>query len=114
MERQTKTFVVFEGDEYGPGGWPPNNAAEFMAWFGDKLAGVPAESMPSTTIGFNTCKSYDSTYITLTIEYSRPETNEELAARHKNNAIVGERRRNEELRTLAALLTKYPQPEIPR
>jgi len=98
---------IFDKEEYD-GDWFPEKASEFMAWFNEKLEQIPAEHRDAARIEIGSIASYeDSHYVTLEISYSRPDTEEEIAANELHMAYQAERRRKSEMQLLADLKSKY-------
>lgn len=92
------------------GEWPPEGAAEFMAWFQKRLDDVPPEHRATARIELDSAIRYDSSYVTIEFSYTRMETGQEEAEREQQAAAQAERRRAQELRTLAELQAKYGKP----
>jgi hypothetical protein len=104
-KRISKTVEQYDGD------WPPESAAECIAWFQAKLASVPEEFRVTARIELDSTRSYDSSYATIEFSYTRMETDEEEAERGRQAAEQAERRRTQELRTLTELQAKYGSPK---
>lgn len=100
----SKTVNQYDGD------WPPDDAAGALAWFQAKLADVPLEFRSTARIEIDSEESYGSSKATIEISYTRQETDEEEAQREQQAAALAERRRADELRTLASLQAKYGKP----
>lgn len=107
--KQKKTISVtvkqYDGD------WPPTDAVGALAWLQAKLDDIPAEFHGGAKIEFDSAIRYDSNYATIEFSYVRPETDEEEAQRERQVAAYVVRRRDDELRTLAALQAKYGAPK---
>lgn len=100
-KRISKTLEQYEG------GWPPTDAPGFFAWVKAKLNDVPEAFRSTVRIELDSRGRYESTYATIEFSYVRPETDEEEAQREQQSATQAERRRAQELRTLAELQAKY-------
>lgn len=108
-EPKLVTIVVYHGEKYSDGfphyEW---SALEVLNWFSEKVAQIPAEHMASSRIYFDSESGYEeSHYPTISITYSRPETDEEIAKRLRE---VEKEARNLELREremLVKLQQKY-------
>ena len=96
-------------DQYN-GAWPPEDAAGALAWFQAKLTDVPPEFRGTARIEIGSEESDGSSKATIEVSYTRPETDDEEVEREGQIAARAESRRAEELRTLAALQTKYGKP----
>ena len=73
--------TVFERERYD-GEWPPEDEAGFLAWFTDKFSEVPKEFRGSLTVRIDSHSGYSGSHNPgIEIEYTRPETDEELAKR---------------------------------
>jgi hypothetical protein len=96
-----KTVEQYDGER------PPNDAAGFMEWFQKRLDDVPPEYRASAHIELDSLMRYNSSYATIEFSYTRMETDEEEAEREQQAAAQAERRRAQDLRTLADLQAKY-------
>ena len=103
-KRISKTIEQYDGD------WPPTDAPGFFAWLQAKLDDVPEAYRSTFRIEVDSTSRYDSTYATIEFGYVRPETDQEEAEREGQVAAQQERRRAQELRTLAELQKKYGRP----
>jgi len=97
----SKTIEQYDGE------WPPEDAAGFMAWFQKRLDDVPPEFRSTARIEIDSTDSYGSSKATIEFSYTRMETDEEEAEREQRAANEADRRRTQELRTLAELQAKY-------
>ena len=86
---------------------PPGNLVEYIAWLQAKLNEIPEEFRPAARTDIYGSDSYGSGVLCYTIEYDRPETNEEEAARENADRVKADAVRQRELATLAALRAKY-------
>jgi hypothetical protein len=100
-KRISKYIEKYSGD------WPPEDAAGFVAWFQRKLDDIPPESRAKARIEIDSEENYGSSKATIEFSYARMETDEEEAEREQQAAAQAERRRAQELRTLAELQAKY-------
>jgi len=80
-QRQTITVSLFSKEQYDSE-WIPEKLSDAIAWLNGFLEQVPPEWRNSATIGVGSVGSYeDSHYAQIGIDYERPETDEEWAAR---------------------------------
>ena len=99
---------IFNKEQYDSDDWPPENAAEFVSWFNEKLSNVPDEFSHLAIVDLEAIPSYEnSAYASIQIYYYRPETEKEIydreiTERNKQNMI-----KQKELRQLAELQKKY-------
>jgi hypothetical protein len=96
----SKTVEQYDGD------WPPNDPQGFIDWFQKRINDFPEESK-SAIIELSTTSCGDSSYATITFTYDRLETDEEEAEREAAYALNVQRRKEQDLRTLAELKKKY-------
>lgn len=106
MKKQTRV-TVFDKEQYD-GEWPPEDAAECVAWFADKLEAIPPEHRATAKIEIDSAGGYEgSHYGHIAIYYYRLETDDEMADREADERRRQERQTAQELQTLAALQAKY-------
>lgn len=86
---------------------PPKNLAEYIGWLQAKLEEIPEEFRASARTEIYGDSSYGGGVLCYTIEYDRPETDEEEAARENADRVKAEAVRQRELATLEALRAKY-------
>lgn len=73
-------ITVFSAQRYD-GDWLPEKLDDAIAWLREKLGEIPAEYQDSAEIEIDSVGSYeDSHYASITIQYDRPSTPEEIAA----------------------------------
>ena len=71
------TVTVFDKEQYD-GEWPPENAAECLAWFAEKIDGIPEEFRDTAKVEISSASGYEgSSYGHIEISYTRQETDEE-------------------------------------
>ncbi len=105
--RKQKRVVVFDEEQYD-GEWPPISATECVAWFTKKIETIPSEHRATATIEIDSVDSYeDTSYARIVISYDRPETDDEMMIREKEELRCREEQEARELRTLAGLKAKY-------
>lgn len=75
------TVVVIDITKHSGHGWVPEKLEDAVQFFSDMLGLVPKEYRHSATLELDSSTSYDCDYPTIRIEYQRPETKEETAAR---------------------------------
>lgn len=88
--------------------WPSKKASQFIEWISERLAEIPAEHRDTAEINITALGYYDSDNSSeINIDYYRPETDAEMAAR----IDLEERRRRiekeREIRLLNLLKAKY-------
>lgn len=106
----TRTVVVLESEQY-EGEWMPSDLTAAVAWLSGKLESIPPEHRGSATVEIDSTTRYDSSYASISIQYARPETEEEVAARETELARHQDAARDRELQTLRALRAKYGDAE---
>jgi hypothetical protein len=72
---------VYRGQLHDGNEWPPEDAREFLAWLTKKIENIPPEFLGTAKVEIGSVIEYDSDYATITISYTRPETDDEFAAR---------------------------------
>lgn len=87
--------------------WPPEPAAETVAWFAAKVDSIPGEFRSTAKISIEEASNYGESCARIVISYQRPETDEEELRRKQAAALKAGCRRERELRMLAALQAKY-------
>ncbi len=95
-ERQQVTINVVSAEQYS-GEWIPEPLTEAIAWLQAKLLSIRVDNG----------MAYGDAYAEISIEYRRPETDEEMALRKSKRDLVAEEHRRRELATLEALKAKY-------
>jgi hypothetical protein len=108
-ERQTKSITVLSANSYDEDKWPGELASNFLTWLVNTLALVPKEYEGIAVIKLDS--EYDSRCISISVEYERPETDDEVNER-ENSRIKWELQK--ELRdrsTLKLLIDKYGVPK---
>ena len=103
MKKQ-KTVTIYDYDK-APN--PPSDLVEYIAWLQSKLDEIPEKFRPSARTDIYGCEQYGSGVLCYTIEYDRPETDEEQAARENADRVNADAVRQSELATLEALRAKY-------
>jgi len=99
-----KSVTVYDEDiEYKA----PESPKEFMAFFQNKIDLVPDESIDSAFIKLEAGSSYGCSELSLTVGYSRLETDEEERIREASLQAQSEFRKKKELRLLSELKEKY-------
>lgn len=89
MGRNTVEVTVFNDDDISCE--LPEKPDEFMAWWQDKLDMVPVEYKASAKIEVECYEGYGSGQLEVTVSYTRPENDEEVAKRELRE------RKNQEL-----------------
>jgi hypothetical protein len=102
-DRETVTKRLYEFDSMD--NWQP--LAEFLAEIAEVTAGVPEEFRDEIVlVGERGYEDYVPRY---RIEYTRPETDAEMAAREARSREYAEDAKRRELEQLARLKAKYGQ-----
>jgi hypothetical protein len=104
MKKEIKV-VVFEDESCAYD--LPSNPEEFLKWWADKFALVPAEYRATTNIDCSTSTYYDSAQFEVEISYTRLETAAEEAARLEKEDDRQKFIENQELCQLEKLKAKY-------
>lgn len=77
-----KTITVFDKEQYDGEDWPPENAKEFLTWFTAKLEQIPEEHRSNAVIKIDSSQGLDDyCYARIIIQYTRPETEKDIAER---------------------------------
>lgn len=105
MERKTVKIVVFNRDDLNYN--LPEKPDEFMSWWQEKLDMVPEEHRATATVELEANVFYDSSELEATVSYTRPESDDELAARKLKEKQQREFRENQELCELERLKKKF-------
>ena len=85
----------------------PEEPDKFFSYFQDKLDLIPNEFKKTAKIEIEAESDYDSGRLYLTVSYTRPETNEEMAIKKKKEKDRKEFVENQELCKLEELRKKY-------
>lgn len=85
----------------------PEDLQKYAQWIQAKLNQIPEQFQPNATIEIDAYWSYGDPCSRLTIEYRRPETDEEQASRERIEQAKADEIRNLELATLEKLRAKY-------
>lgn len=105
-DRETKTIIIVASREYDAD-FPPTNLQECASWFADQLAKVPVEYRSTARVEFEVVDDYESSrYVTITVAYRRPETDEEEADRLLKQRKLS-KYEEEKRELLAKLKAKY-------
>ena len=104
--RMKKTIVVFESASF----WDlPTKASEFMAFWQSKLDEIPNAYRDTAEIEVEAVPSYEgSAVLSVSVTYSRPETDDEVSSREREENAAEERKREQEMAKLRELRKKYP------
>ena len=104
--RMKKTIVVFKSTSF----WDlPTKASEFMAFWQSKLDEIPNAYRDTAEIEVEAEPSYeDSAVLSVRVTYSRPETDDEVSSRERQENAAKERQREREMAQLRELRKKYP------
>ena len=106
--RQKVQVTVFNGSQYEQDGWPPEDAAGFLAWFQKRISAIPAEHMAKAKVEITAQREYyDDVSTNIEITYLRDETDAEMQSR-----LAAEKRRKDAIEAseramLAGLQQKY-------
>lgn len=109
-KRELTRVTVFSHERYD-GEWMPEGLADAIAWLNDKLESIPAEYRDSATIEIDSVSSWeDSHYASITITYTRPETDDEVCERVDRERRMAAHREAQERATYEALKRKFAPP----
>lgn len=104
-----KVNVILYNETTDGFNWPPEGLPYFIAWMQKKLEEVPEEFRDNSYCEIDSeSYGYDGITVRLKIGYHRPETDEEIAIRKKEEVDRLEARIQYELRELRNLRAKYP------
>jgi hypothetical protein len=109
MNRYDRTVTVFQAEEYDSG-FPDYKATllSVIELLQDKLEEIPEQYRGMATCEISSRNGYEgSTYATIEISYTRPETDEEVEQRIATQQHAIQAQRAEELRVLQFLKVKY-------
>ena len=87
-------------------GFPPADLEGCIAWFQDKLCSIPEDLRASARVHFSV-PYFDEGLPSICVEYQRPETAAEEAARQKREELQRSAEVDWELETLKRLKAKY-------
>ena len=105
--RKNKEITVFGQEQYD-GEWPPTGAAECLAWFAGKVEEIPVEFRATAKVEIEGVGGYEgSAYASISIKYTRPETDSEMESREKEERNRVAQQELREKQQLAALKAKY-------
>lgn len=102
--------TVFSAEQYDSSFPCPRGTrlVEFERWLAGKISEIPEEYREQATIDLDTRYGHeDSSYVTVEIEYRRPETEGEASARLAKADAAARSLKDTELALLAALKKKY-------
>jgi len=103
---KTKRIIPVQIEE-GDDDWPPIGAIDAIAWFQNKINSIPNEFQKDATIEFDSVERYGSSYATIEISYTRPETEAEIIEAKHAEEMKKQIIQAEELKTLKLLQEKY-------
>ncbi len=84
---------------------PPDDLQKHIEWLKAMLESIPAEFRESGKIEMDA----DDYCLEYQVTYDRPETAAEEDAKAKADAVLADKKRRQELATLAELKAKYPE-----
>lgn len=99
-------ILVFNAEEDDTS-FPPRNLPTFVKWVSEALESIPHEHRNSAEIDFFARTDYESAHVEITVDYSRPETDEEFEARYQSVARRAAQKEMAERKLLGELLQKY-------
>ncbi len=99
-----KKVMVFDSDKQSG---PPETLGNFREWLDEIIDSIPEEHQAGAHIVIESRPCYDSAEHSLEIWYMRPKTEQEKQEDASKELAMQERRKADELRTLAALQAKY-------
>lgn len=85
----------------------PETPEAFLAYWKEKFERVPEQFRASTRVEVEANTCYDSAQLSIAVSYVRPETDEEMSRRERDEASRLSAQEENERRQLAALKAKY-------
>lgn len=85
----------------------PTTPKEFLSWWEEKFALVPEEFRDSTVVEVSSGSYYDSTMVSVTVRYTRMETDVEEEKREALEGRRAKQKEEEERRKYLELQKKY-------
>jgi hypothetical protein len=85
------TVKVFDAEKHD-GDWLPERLEDAIEWLQEKLSSVPEEFRERVMIEINSQTDYDSSIASMTIDYQRPPTADEIEGRRNAAVAFAERR----------------------
>lgn len=85
----------------------PIGLIEYIAWLQTKLQEIPEEHRHTARTNIYATESYGMGVLCYSIEYDRPETDDEEAARQRKEQQAEQAKQQQERAQLAALRAKY-------
>lgn len=109
LKLSIKEVVLREAQSTYDASYPPENALAFQAWLTEALAEVPEDYRADAKVEFGAEDGYEvgDFYCTMKFYYTRPETEEEFAARVYEHAILFVRQEARERQQFELLQAKF-------
>ena len=109
LKLSIKEVVLREAQNAYYASYPPENALAFQAWLTEVLAEVPEDYRADAKVEFGAEEGYEAGYFDCTMKfyYTRPETEEEFAARVYEHAMVFVRQEARERQQFELLQAKF-------
>jgi hypothetical protein len=105
--KQIVNVAVFDQAEY-VGDWPPENAADCLAWFAEKIDSIPKEFIDTAEIKIDSTSGYEgSSDAKISISYSRMETGAEEQHREARKERIVSLQQDRERAEFKRLQAKY-------
>jgi len=87
--------------------WPPLALIDFMHWFNAQIADIPSQHLANAEVEFGVDEHRSDSLATITISYTRAESDEEMQARARAEREFDEAREEHEMKLLRKLLDRY-------
>lgn len=108
LKPRIKEVVLREAQSAYDASYPPENALAFQAWLAEALAEVPEDYRADAKVEFSAERGYeDDIQQCMKFYYSRPETEEEFAARVYERALMFVRQEAQERQQFERLQAKF-------
>jgi hypothetical protein len=110
-KKEVDVSVFDDDNEYlrDDSDWPPKDPASFLAWFTAKVALIPPQFMDAAYINLSGGggDDYSERHGRISIGYSRPETDAELAEREEQSRRYAEQEEERDRRTFERLRQRF-------
>lgn len=98
---------VIDAEQYDEG-FPPSGLLDFSKWLQSKIDAIPEEYRETAQIEIESVSSYEDThYASISINYWRPETDEEIEARVQKERIRREAEEEKARQTYEKLRQRF-------
>ena len=111
MKDELKTIYVFDGNK-DDGDWPPESLKEFLYWFAAKFDEIPDEHRHRARVVLSGgYANHSGHHASIEIYYHRPESEDEIKIRERNQGIIDRQKKERDFETLQKLITKHYGPK---